>query len=104
MLELAPAGEGAEGARARIREVFGAELARHLVALPPSGDAGHETVRSAVAGTGGHATLIRAPEAVRAAVPVFHPQPEPLARLTPRVKNGFDPRGILNPGRMYPGL
>ena len=53
---------------------------------------------------GGHATLVRAPEAVRAAVPVFEPQPPALAALTRRLKNEFDPRGILNPGRMVPVL
>jgi len=35
---------------------------------------------------------------------VFQPQPEPLAALTRRIKEGFDPRAILNPGRMYPGV
>ena len=61
-------------------------------------DAG-AAVRAAV--TDGHATLIRAPEETRAAVPVFQPQPAPLAALTRRIKEGFDPKGILNPGRMY---
>ncbi|MFQ5954936.1 MAG: glycolate oxidase subunit GlcE [Kiloniellales bacterium] len=72
------------------------------LALPPSDDAGHRIVRGAVAETGGHATLLRAPAAVRAAVPVFQPQDGPLAALSARVKAGFDPRGVLNPGRMYP--
>jgi FAD/FMN-containing dehydrogenase len=27
-----------------------------------------------------------------------------LAQLTQRVKNGFDPGGVLNPGRMQEGL
>ncbi len=67
-------------------------------------DAADETVRIGVARTGGHATLLRAPEPVRAAVPVFQP-PEPgLGVLLRRVKESFDPRGILNPGRMYPGM
>ncbi len=61
-------------------------------------------VRGAVGRAGGHALLVRAPAAVRAAVPVFHPQPEALARLTTRIKEGFDPRRVLNPGRMYEGL
>lgn len=53
---------------------------------------------------GGHATLVRAPEAVRASVPVFEPQSPALAALTRRLKNEFDPTGILNPGRMAPVL
>jgi len=72
--------------------------------LAPSEDAGEPIVRDALSETGGHATLIRAVPAVRAAVPVFQPQPAPLAALTRRLKESFDPAGILNPGRMYAGL
>jgi len=49
---------------------------------------------------GGHATLLRASPAHRAAVPVFEPQPPALAALSRRLKEQFDPKGILNPGRM----
>ena len=63
-------------------------------------DAAHETVRGALAGGGGHATLIHAPDEIRRKVPVFQPQDPGLAALSTRVKQGFDPRGILNPGRM----
>ena len=70
------------------------------LALPGAPDADHARVRRAV-GEAGHATLILAPAEVRAAVPVFQPQPEPLARLARRIKESFDPARILNPGRMY---
>jgi len=73
-------------------------------ALPPSDDAGAALVRSALAAAGGHATLVRAPAAVRAAIAVFQPQDEALAALTKRVKASFDPRGVLNPGRMWAGV
>ena len=63
-------------------------------------DAGAGIVRPVVKSAGGHATLVVAPEAVRASVPVFEPLSAGLAQLTARVKNGFDPRGVLNPGRM----
>ena len=53
---------------------------------------------------GGHATLIRAPAAVRAAVDVFTPEPPALAALTKRVRGGFDPQGVLNAGRMWAGV
>jgi len=73
------------------------------LATSSDGDAGAAAIRSALADNG-HATLIRAPEPVRAAQPVFQPQPAPLAALSKRVKESFDPKGILNPGRMYPGI
>lgn len=53
---------------------------------------------------GGHATLIRADSATRGTVPVFEPQPKPLEALARRIKDQFDPAGILNPGRMTAGM
>src|SRR5579864_6329032 len=73
-------------------------------ALPASHDACEPLVRSAVAAAGGHATLIRAPAAVRAAVEVFAPEEPALAALTARVRAGFDPQGVLNAGRMWAGV
>jgi glycolate oxidase FAD binding subunit len=73
-------------------------------ALPTSDDAHADAVRATVAAAGGHATLIRAPAAVRAAVAVFEPEPPALAALTKRVRESFDPRGVLNPGRMWAGV
>jgi glycolate oxidase FAD binding subunit len=70
------------------------------LALPAAADANHLAVRDAIGRTGGHATLIRAPQQVRAAVPVFQPQPPALAALSQRVKESFDPKGLFNPGRM----
>jgi glycolate oxidase FAD binding subunit len=66
-------------------------------------DAGARFVRRATAACGGHATLYRADAAVRASVEVFEPQARALEALTRRVKDGFDPKGILGPGRMYAG-
>ncbi len=62
------------------------------------------TVRAAVAEVGGHATLMVADGAQRDAIAVFEPQEPGLAALAARVKDGFDPRRILNPGRMYAGV
>ena len=72
--------------------------------MPPSTDGGHAALRAALADWGGHATLIRGPETLRAAIPVFQPQDPATAALTKRIKDGFDPRRILNPGRMLAGL
>jgi len=48
----------------------------------------------------GHATLIKAPVADRAVTAVFQPQAPVAAAVGTRLKAAFDPRGILNPGRM----
>lgn len=73
------------------------------LALPAGGDSYHALLRRAVAGSGGHATLIRAAEKIRAEVPVFQPLDPGLALLSERVKDSFDPCRILNPGRMVAG-
>ena len=72
--------------------------------LAASDDAGAARIGPAVAGAGGHATLIRAPASMRAAIGVFAPQEAGLAALTKRVKESFDPKGVLNPGRMWAGV
>jgi glycolate oxidase FAD binding subunit len=67
----------------------------------PAAEAAAALIRSAVKAVGGHATLVRAPAPLRAAVDVFEPQETGLAALTKRVKESFDPKGVLNPGRMW---
>lgn len=49
---------------------------------------------------GGHATLIRATDDMRALVDVFEPQSRPVAALSARIKAKIDPKNIFNPGRM----
>jgi len=73
-------------------------------ALAPSDDGGASVVRAAIAACGGHATLVRAPAALRAAVGAFAPPPDGIAALQKRVKEGFDPQGVLGPGRMWAGV
>ncbi|MFN6954908.1 MAG: FAD-binding protein [Acetobacteraceae bacterium] len=67
----------------------------------PASEAAHAAVMAA-AGAGAF-TLLRAPDALRAAVPVIPEEPAPLAALSRRVKAALDPKGILNPGRMRAG-
>jgi len=64
-------------------------------------DGGAALLRGALAAFGGHATLLRAEESVRAATPVFQPQAEALQALSLRVKESFDPLHIFNRGRMW---
>ncbi|MBX9932461.1 MAG: FAD-binding protein [Methylobacterium sp.] len=68
------------------------------------GDAGAALVRGAVRTQGGHATLIRAPDPVRAVLDVFEPLSGPLMRITTGIKAAHDPAGLFNPGRMYAGV
>jgi len=50
---------------------------------------------------GGHATLFRAADKSPG---VFQPLATPLLAIHRRLKAEFDPLGILNPGRLSPGL
>ncbi|WP_416898319.1 MAG: FAD-binding protein [Minwuia sp.] len=72
------------------------------LAVDKADDGGAAVIRAALGE--GHATLYRGSDALRASVPVFQPQPDPVAALTRRIKEGFDPKGILNPGRMVEGV
>jgi glycolate oxidase FAD binding subunit len=69
---------------------------RWLITEQPAGD-----VRAAAQAAGGHATLWRG--GARHA-DVFHPLPPAQLALQRRLKQAFDPAGILNPGRLYDGL
>lgn len=81
---------------------WGGGLVWLAVDAPKTGSEG--LIRDAVAAHGGHATLIRGSEDLRRNVPVFEPQPAPLAALSKRLKASFDPHGLLNPGRMTEGV
>ena len=70
------------------------------LALPRKPDAGAALLRQRVDAAGGHATLLRASEDVRREVDVFHPQQAGLAALGERVRHSFDPKHMLNRGRM----
>jgi glycolate oxidase FAD binding subunit len=69
-------------------------------ALPPKADAQAALVRPRVDAVGGHAMLLRASDAVRRNVDVFHPPSSGVAALSERVRHSFDPKSILNRGRM----
>jgi glycolate oxidase FAD binding subunit len=71
-------------------------------AAMPNLSARANVVRAALAGRG-HALLMRGDPAERAGA-VFEPQAPALAALTKRVKESFDPKRILGPGRMYAGV
>jgi glycolate oxidase FAD binding subunit len=70
----------------------------------PATEATHRAIEAAARAAGGTWTLLRAPDSLRGAVDVVPPEAAPLAAITRRVKQAMDPRGILNPGRIYAGL
>ena len=69
-------------------------------ALPPTLDALAGPLRQCVEAAAGHATLIRASEEIRRNVDVFQPLAGGVAALGQRVRHSFDPKLILNRGRM----
>lgn len=72
--------------------------------MPTMKDPGSFEIHRAISEYGGHATLLRADAGLRAAADVFQPLGERVHQLTKRIKQAFDPAGILNPGRMYAGI
>jgi glycolate oxidase FAD binding subunit len=50
---------------------------------------------------GGHATSFRAASEARGRLQVFEPESAARVELTRAVKAAFDPKHVLNPGRMY---
>lgn len=57
-----------------------------------------QRIRATVAASGGHATLFRGGDKQ---LGVFQPLAPAVARIHERLKAGFDPSNIFNPGRMY---
>ena len=84
----------------------------HLLQIASYGDEGkhdeplegirvlHENLRHNVGLLGGHATLTKAPNDARAVLNAFQSEPLPVAALSNRIRQKFDPRAILNPGLM----
>lgn len=68
-------------------------------------DAGADAIRTACKPhSGAHATLFRAPPAIKANVPVFNPLKPAHMTLTRSIKASLDPQGLFNPGAMYAGV
>ena len=119
--DAVPLGAGDDAIwRVSVRPTAGPEVARALVAAfdarlfldwggglvwvaGPDTAGAHAAIEAAARAHGGVWTLLRG-EALRFSAAAIPPEPAPLAAITRRVKEAFDPRGILNPGRMYAGL
>jgi len=63
-------------------------------------DAPARAMRDAAAAVGGHAIWFRGHDGDA----VFHPLDDARLALHRNLKRAFDPSGVLNPGRMYPGI
>lgn len=61
------------------------------------------TVRGLAAAAGGHAFLLRAPAAMRAAVPAFHPESPGIQAISERVRRAFDPDRVFESKRFADG-
>jgi glycolate oxidase FAD binding subunit len=59
-----------------------------------------QALRTMVGEAGGNACLFRAPTELRQRVGAFQPRPKALQDLGERVRQMFDPNGILNPGKL----
>ena len=99
--------------RISVRPTAGPEVSRALTGCPCMFDWGGGLVWAAVdpgfdvraalpASVGGHATLFRADTDTRDRLGVFEPEAAPLAQISEHLRREFDPRGVLNPGRMGP--
>jgi glycolate oxidase FAD binding subunit len=103
-------GELGEAIARRLDTTWYLDWAGGLVwaAIAGAEDGGATVIRHAIRGADGrgtgHATLIKGSPELRRSVPVFEPQSPPLTALTGRIKESFDPRRILNPGRMVDGF
>ncbi len=101
----APPLSGAEIAATCQAEVFydwGGGLV--WMAVDETSDAGAGVIRTALASCGGHATLVRGSADLRARIEPFEPLAAMHRRITGDLKKQFDPKGVLNPGRMYEGI
>jgi glycolate oxidase FAD binding subunit len=74
------------------------------LATPEEHSAGHDIIQSVTATAGGHATLVRGSETLRASIPVMQPLEPAVMQLQRGLKASFDPDGLINPGRMYAGI
>ncbi|WP_417452936.1 glycolate oxidase subunit GlcE [Kiloniella sp.] len=75
-----------------------------LIWLSLTGDGNASVLRDKLKSMGGHATLVRSPHNIGDAATPQHPLDPGEHALMKRIKDNFDPKAILNPGRLYADL
>ena len=58
------------------------------------------SMHQAMARTGGHSTLLKAPDGLRQGLPSFQPPTPAVAAIEAGLRQKFDPKGLFNPGLM----
>jgi glycolate oxidase FAD binding subunit len=97
-----PASHGHQAAQAMGAPLWYADWAGGLLWFEgPANDETAARFRGITKRFGGHAMLMRARREAKARLPVFEPEGPVRATLTRAVKAAFDPKHILNPGRMF---
>ena len=94
-----PPSEAAQVAAAIASPLWYGDWAGGLLWIGVNGEEGPR-IRTIAQDAGGHAMLLRAPAARRAALGLYPPQIPALAALTARVKAAFDPLPLFNPERL----
>jgi len=59
-----------------------------------------KSMHQAMARTGGHSTLLKAPDALRQGLSTFQPSSPAVATIEAGLRQRFDPKGLFNPGLM----
>jgi glycolate oxidase FAD binding subunit len=96
---------------ALLQKIGGVALASQLdwggglvwIASEPT-EAAAAAIRSATRALAGHATLMRADDALRERSDVFEPPAPLVLQQAARLKASLDPRAVFNHGRMYAGV
>ena len=62
-----------------------------------------KAIRSLVINAGGYLTIIKVDESLKASIDIFTID-EVKYKISEKIKKSFDPKRILNPGKMYTGI
>jgi len=62
-----------------------------------------KVIRSLVKNAGGYLTIIKVDESLKASIDIFTID-EVKYKISEKIKKSFDPKRILNPGKMYTGI